>query len=314
MVLTPPPIRVRGASVKYGEAYGIRDVDLDLAPGEILGVIGPSGAGKTSLVECIEGLRKRSSGEISVFGFDPADSRSELASRIGVQLQDTSYPTRSRVRELCALFTSFYDNPRASNELLEQFGLSEKRNAYVNDLSGGEAQKLSLVLALIGRPDLLLLDELTTGLDPTARRATWDMLRDLNDSGTSIVLTSHFMDEVEALCDQVILLVDGRVRTRGTVGYFIDLCADSHHYFLDENLANLFDLDELIALDGIVSGSCQGRRVRLQGKFPEAHESIKLAVAGQGADPNGIRHRPPNMEDAFICLTGLTPGAARDVP
>ena len=296
-----------------GGVYGVREVDLDLTSGEILGVIGPNGAGKTSLVECIEGLRKRSSGEVSVFGFDPANSRTELASRIGVQLQDTSYPTRSRVRELCALFTSFYDNPCVSDELLEQFGLSDKRNAYVSDLSGGEAQKLSLVLALIGRPDLLLLDELTTGLDPTARRATWDFLRDLNDAGTAILLTSHFMDEVEALCDQVILLVDGRVRTRGTVGHFIDLCGDAHHFFLDEDLANLFDLDELIALRGIVSGSRHRRRFQLQGAFPEAHESIKLAVAGHGADPNRIRQRPPNMEDAFIRITGLTPEEARNV-
>ena len=312
-VRTPPPIRVRGVSVKYGDIYGVREVDLDLVSGQILGIIGPNGAGKTSLVECIEGLRKRSSGEIQVFGLDPADSRAELAARIGVQLQDTSYPTRSRVRELCALFSSFYKNPRTSDELLEQFGLPDKLKTYVSDLSGGETQKLSLVLALIGRPELLILDELTTGLDPAARRATWDLLRNLNDTGTSVVLTSHYMDEVEALCDEVILLVDGQVQTRGPVSHFIDQCGDAHHFILDVDVATLFDLDELIALEGIVSGTRQGRRFQLQGRFPEGYESLKLAAAVRGADPNRIRQRPPSMEDAFIHMTGLTPEEASSV-
>ena len=162
-VQTPPPLRARGVSVQYGDVYGVRDVDVDLDFGEILGIIGPNGAGKTSLIECIEGLRKRSAGEISVLGLDPVRSRTKVASRIGVQLQDTSYPSRARVGELCVLFSSFYDSRRPFDELLSEFGLSDQRKTYVDRLSGGQRQKLSIVLALIGKPEVLFLDELTTG-------------------------------------------------------------------------------------------------------------------------------------------------------
>ena len=202
-VQTPPPLRARGVSVQYGDVYGVRDVDVDLDFGEILGIIGPNGAGKTSLIECIEGLRKRSAGEISVLGLDPVRSRAKVAARIGVQLQDTSYPSRARVGELCVLFSSFYDSPRPFDELLSEFGLSDQRKTYVDRLSGGQRQKLSIVLALIGKPEVLFLDELTTGLDPVARRSTWDLLRALNEAGTAIVLSSHYMDEIEVLCDRV---------------------------------------------------------------------------------------------------------------
>ena len=304
------PVRARGVSVQYGEVYGVRDVDVDLALGEILGIIGPNGAGKTSLIECIEGLRKRSAGEISVLGLDPARSRTKLAGRIGVQLQDTSYPSRARVRELCALFSSFYDSPRPFDELLSEFGLGVQRDAYVDNLSGGERQKLSVILALIGRPEVLFLDELTTGLDPAARRSTWDLLRALNEAGTSIVLSSHYMDEIEVLCDRVMLLLDGTVRESGTVRHFLDQCTEYHHYILDEDVAESLDLDALLALAHIVSGERQGRRIVLRGSHPAGIEALAAALRAHGSDPSRVRHRPPSMEDAFIHLTGLSPEEA----
>ena len=311
-VQTPPPLRARGVSVQYGDVYGVRDVDVDLGTGEILGIIGPNGAGKTSLIECIEGLRKRSAGEISVLGLDPARSRTKLAARIGVQLQDTSYPSRARVHELCMLFSSFYDSPTPFDDLLREFGLSDQRRAYVDNLSGGQRQKLSIVLALIGRPEVLFLDELTTGLDPAARRSTWDLLRALNEAATSILLSSHYMDEIEVLCDRVMLLLDGTVRESGTVTHFIDQCSEHHHYILDEDVAESLDLDTLVALDAIVSGERQGRRIVLRGSYPAGSEALAAALRAHGRDPSRVRHRPPNMEDAFIHLTGLSPEEAAD--
>ena len=311
-VQTPPPLRARGVSVQYGDVYGVRDVDVDLGTGEILGIIGPNGAGKTSLIECIEGLRKRSAGEISVLGLDPAGSRTKLAARIGVQLQDTSYPSRARVHELCMLFSSFYDSPTPFDDLLREFGLSDQRRAYVDNLSGGQRQKLSIVLALIGRPEVLFLDELTTGLDPAARRSTWDLLRALNEAGTSIVLSSHYMDEIEVLCDRVMLLLDGTVRESGTVTHFIDQCSEYHHYTLDEDVAESLDLDILVALEAIVSGERQGRRIVLRGSYPAGSEALAGALRAHGRDPSRVRHRPPNMDDAFIHLTGLSPEEAGD--
>ena len=311
-VQTPPPLRARGVTVQYGDVYGVRDVDVDLDFGEILGIIGPNGAGKTSLIECIEGLRKRSAGEISVLGLDPVRSRAKVASRIGVQLQDTSYPSRARVGELCVLFSSFYDSPRPFDELLTEFGLSDQRKTYVDRLSGGQRQKLSIVLALIGNPEVLFLDELTTGLDPAARRSTWDLLRALNEAGTSIVLSSHYMDEIEVLCDRVMLLLDGTVRESGTVTHFIDQCSEYHHYILDEDVAESLDLDTLTALDAIVSGERQGRRIVLRGSYPAGNEALAAALRARGRDPSRVRHRPPSMEDAFIQLTGLSPEEAGD--
>ncbi|WP_419839923.1 ABC transporter ATP-binding protein [Candidatus Poriferisodalis sp.] len=304
---TSPPLRARKVSVKYGDLYGVRDVDVDLDPGEILGIIGPNGAGKTSLIECIEGLRKGSAGEIRLFGLDPIKHRGKLAARIGVQLQPTSYPSRTRVNELCELFTGFYESPRSFADLLAQFGLDARRTEYVDRLSGGEQQKLSLVLALIGRPEILFLDELTTGLDPVARRATWEILRTLSEAGTAIVLTSHHMDEVETLCDRVMLLVDGAVRESGTVKHFIDQCSDWNHYVLDANIGDRLDLDTLQRLNHVTAAERQGRRIVLRGPYPAGHDAIAAAVRDHGGDPSQIRHKSPSMEDAFIYLTGLAP-------
>lgn len=311
-IQTAPPLRVRGLSVQYGDVYGIRDIDLDLAFGEVLGIIGPNGAGKTSLIECIEGLRKRSAGEISVFGLDPANSHTRLATRIGVQLQNTSYPSRSRVCELCSLFSRFYDSPRPFDELLDEFGLGDHRNAYVEKLSSGQRQRLSIVLALIGKPEVLFLDELTTGLDPAARRSTWALLRALNDAGTAIMLTSHYMDEIENLCDRVILLLNGIVRESGTVTHFIDQCAEYHHYIIDEDVTAYVDLDALSALDAIVSAERQGRRIMLRGSYPAGNEILAATLRDHGCDPSRVRHRPPSMEDAFFHLTGLSTEEAQD--
>ena len=180
---------------------------------------------------------------------------------IGVRLQDGTYPTRSRVLEVCDLFASLYVDPVPSTELLKRLDLAGRADAYVTDLSGGQRQRLSLALCLIGRPRLLFLDELTTGLDPDARRSTWDLLRQLNGAGTTIVLTSHLMDEIEALCDRVLLLDHGRPVLLGTIADILAKCQDQHSYTLDDSLMRVVDAAEFKGLESIGSVTARHRRI-----------------------------------------------------
>jgi len=203
-------VRAEQVRVCYGTTVAVDGVDLSVGPGEVFGIIGPNGAGKTSLIECLEGLRRPTSGRIRVDGLEPWADRTRLATVAGVQLQHTSYPTRVRVGELCRLFASCYPDPADYRDLLDRFDLLGLSRSQVTKLSGGQQQRLSLVLALIGRPRIVFLDELTTGLDPVARRNVWGQLSARRAEGLTIILTSHYMDEVEYLCDRVAVLVGGR--------------------------------------------------------------------------------------------------------
>lgn len=200
----------------YGDVVAIDDVSLTVRYGEIFGIIGVNGAGKTTTVECAAGLTRPDGGRLRVLGLDPVAERDELRRRVGVQLQDSALPDRLTVTEALTLQASFYDDPVEPLELIEQLGLTHRRDARYGKLSGGEKQKLSVGLALVGRPQLAILDELTTGLDPHARRETWALIADLKQRGLTVLLVTHFMDEVERLCDRVALIHAGRVKTVGT--------------------------------------------------------------------------------------------------
>ncbi|QSB06867.1 ABC transporter ATP-binding protein [Natronoglycomyces albus] len=217
MADTDALVKAHGVTVRYGPKVAVDDVDFEVYPGEVMGLIGPNGAGKTSLVECIEGLRRASAGSITVAGLDPVADRAKLARVLGVQLQDSVYPTRIKVFEICDLFASFYPDAEDPEVLLEEFQLSDKRKATITKLSGGQRQRLSLVLALLGKPEVVFLDELTNGLDPQSRRSVWKGLKKRNKAGLTIVLTSHYMDEVTNLCDRVSVLIDGKVVVVDTV-------------------------------------------------------------------------------------------------
>lgn len=201
---------VNNLSVRYGEVLAVDNLTFDILPGEVLAVIGPNGSGKTSMAECLEGLRWQSGGTVQVFGQDPHTGRKDIYKQMGVQLQSVQYPDKIRVDELCGLFASFYKNPADWKRLLEQLGLGHKVKKPVNKLSGGEKQRLSILLALLPKPRLLVLDELTTGLDPEVRRSLWNSLKTIRDSGTGILLVSHYMDEVQALADRVLFMVSGK--------------------------------------------------------------------------------------------------------
>lgn len=202
--------------LSYKEVKAVQDVSFTIQSGEVLAVIGSNGSGKTSTIECVEGLRKPDSGSIQVFGKDPLLHRGEIYRKIGIQLQETEYPAKIRVEELCRLYAGFYERPADWKALLSQMNLEEKKKRAVSKLSGGEKQRLSVLLALMGRPKLLILDELTTGLDPEVRQNMWKTFRTIRDNGVAILLVSHYLDEVEALADRMLYLEKGKQQFFGT--------------------------------------------------------------------------------------------------
>ena len=204
-------IEVEGLRKVYGGTVAVDGVSFTVNQGEIFGLVGPNGAGKTSIVETLAGLRRPDAGTVRVLGHDPGQERRELAQRIGIQLQSAELPDRLRVWEALDLYASFYRNPADWRDLLAEWGLEDKRNTAFADLSGGLKQRLMVALAFVGSPELVFLDELTTGLDPRARRATWEIVRDIRAKGMTVLLVTHFMDEAEQLCDRVAVVDRGRL-------------------------------------------------------------------------------------------------------
>ena len=209
--MIPPVVRVEGIRKLYGRTVAVDDVSFEVRPGEIFGLIGPNGAGKTTTMECVEGLRSPDRGSIAVLGLDPVRDVYRLQDRIGVQLQEAQLQKRIKVREAVDLWASLYRQSVNPERLLEQLGLVEKQNAWFMTLSGGQKQRLFIALALINDPEVVFLDELTTGLDPQARRAIWDLVRGIRERGKTVVLTTHLMEEAERLCDRVAIIEHGRV-------------------------------------------------------------------------------------------------------
>jgi ABC-2 type transport system ATP-binding protein len=209
-------ISVRGLRKSYGSHEALRDVNFDIAEGEVYGLLGPNGAGKTTTVEILEGYRSRDGGEVHVLGYDPARAERGLRQRIGVVLQESQLWPTLTVAETHRMFAGYYETPRDVDEVIALVGLETKRDARVKTLSGGQARRLDLGVALVGDPDLVFLDEPTTGFDPAARRAAWDMIRSLRSLGKTILLTTHYLDEAEQLADRVAVIRDGTIVREGT--------------------------------------------------------------------------------------------------
>lgn len=210
-------IVVKNLTKKYGDHVAVDDLSFQVRKGEVFGLLGANGAGKSSTIECILGTRKMASGEVSILEMNPIKERTKVFERVGVQFQEAKYQEQVKVEELCEMTASVYRNPQNYESLLADFGIADKKKTLVKELSGGERQRLFIVLALIPNPELVFLDELTTGLDARARREVWNILLKLKKQGLSILLTSHFMDEVEALCDEILILKKGKTVFHGTV-------------------------------------------------------------------------------------------------
>lgn len=296
-----PIVRVRGLRKRYGSLTAVDDVSFDVERGEILGLVGPNGAGKTTTVECILGLKTRDLGLVEVFGQDPAGRSSTLRERIGVQLQAAELQDRLRVHEAVALFASLYPKAEDPERLIAEWGLTERRNTAFGDLSGGQKQRLFITLALVNRPDLVVLDELTTGLDPQARRATWDLVRAVRDRGATVILVTHFMDEAEVLCDRVAVIDNGKV-----------VALDSPAALITAQRAGArvrftappgFDAGVLQSAPGIERIEQEGREVVVSGSGPLlVHVAARLATLPE--PPLDFRAERSTLEDVFLALTG----------
>jgi ABC-2 type transport system ATP-binding protein len=209
-------IEIDGLSKSYRAGKAVDSVSLRVRRGEIFGIAGANGAGKTTVVECVSGLRRRDGGTLRVLGLDPQNDRRKLMQRIGVQLQEAALPDAIKVSEALRMYASFYDKPADWRELMDEWGLTDKKRASFASLSGGWKQRLFIALALVGNPEVVFLDELTTGLDPSARRDTWGLIRDMRERGVTVVLVTHFMDEAEVLCDRIAIIDQGRVIAEGS--------------------------------------------------------------------------------------------------
>lgn len=216
-------IQISGLSKSYTGNKVIENLSLSVTAGEVYGLLGANGAGKSTTIECILGTREADSGTVRILGLNPRENRKQLFDQVGVQFQESNYPDKIRVWELCEETACLYRQPLSYGELLQKFGLADKREAFVSELSGGQKQKLFIVLALIPNPKVVFLDELTTGLDTKARRGVWKSLQELKEQGLTIFLSSHFMDEVEILCDRIGILKDGGFVFEGTVQEAVEL-------------------------------------------------------------------------------------------
>jgi ABC-2 type transport system ATP-binding protein len=295
-------IRVTGLRKRYGELEAVRGIDFEVAEGECFALLGPNGAGKTTTVEILEGYRDRDAGEVEVLDLDPRRGGRDLRERIGIVLQSSGHFRELTVREVLELFGGYYPRPRATGEVIDLVGLGEKAGARVKTLSGGQQRRLDLALGLVGDPDLLFLDEPTTGFDPSARRRSWELIESLRELGKTILLTTHYMDEAQNLADRVAIIVGGRIVAAGTPGSLGGR---------DEGEAVIsFRLPAGTAVTDLPAG-LPGRpvpredRVELRTTAPTGALNVLTSWAlSRGDELDGLTVTRPSLEDVYLQLTG----------
>jgi ABC-2 type transport system ATP-binding protein len=279
-------VTVDGLRKSYGGVEAVRGVTFEIDSGEVFGILGPNGAGKTTTVEILEGYRERNAGSISVLGEDPAEAGRDWRGRIGVVLQSSATYAELTVRELLELFAGYYDRPLAVDDVVELVGLGEKRDARVRTLSGGQKRRVDLGIALVGDPELLFLDEPTTGFDPGARRRAWETIRSLRALGKTILLTTHYLEEAERLCDRVAVLAEGRIAALGRPGELTGALPPTE-----------------------IRYRRNGQEVVLRTDEPTRvlHELTAEALAA-GAELEGLEVRRPSLEEVYLSLTETEDG------
>ena len=296
-------VQVRGLVKRYGDIRAVDGIDFEVAPGEVFGLLGPNGAGKTTTVEILEGLRTPDGGQAIVLGVDVAVGAESLKPRIGVSLQTASLYPKLTVVEVIDLFRSFYATSRPTAELIDLLELGERKNARTKDLSGGQRQRLSVALALVNDPELIFLDEPTTGLDPAARRSLWDLIRGLKAAGRSVLLTTHYMEEAEILCDRLAIMDHGHILEMGTVDELISKRFKERAV----RFARIDAIDDaqLAGLAAVTSVKHDGDAVLLYSTDVAATVGALLALTeAHGVEPQDLGIRRATLEDVFLELTG----------
>jgi len=302
-VVTQPAVEIAHLRKTYGPLVAVDDVSFSVAEGEIFGLLGPNGAGKTTTAECAIGLRTPDAGRIRLMGLDPhADAdAARLHETVGVQLQASALPPKLRVSEILDMYRSFYRHPADVGELIEVLGLAGKRKDFYKSLSGGQRQRLSVALALVGRPKIAVLDEMTTGLDPQARRDAWALIEGIRDRGVTIVLVTHFMEEAERLCDRVALIDHGRVVALDTPAGLATRARGGKSVRFAPSAP--FDDGLLTALPEVTQVEHKGQHVVVTGTG-ELVNAVILALAAAGVTARDMQLDSSNLEDAFVKLTG----------
>ena len=274
-------ISVHGLRKSYGDYEAIRGISFEIAEGEVFGLLGPNGAGKTTTIEILEGYRPRDAGEVDVLGFDPGRAGPAFRQRIGVVLQQSQLWPTITVAETHRMFAGYYDRPRDVDEVIKLVGLEEKRDARVKTLSGGQKRRLDLGVALVGDPDLIFLDEPTTGFDPAARRAAWDLIRALRSLGKTILLTTHYLDEAEQLADRVAVLREGQIIREGTPAELTGGTSETEVRYRQD-----------------------GHEVVIHTTEPtRLLQELTAAALAEGREVEGLQVRRPTLEDVYLSLT-----------
>jgi ABC-2 type transport system ATP-binding protein len=295
-------IEVEDLQKSYGKTKAVDRLSFTVRKGEIFGLVGPNGAGKTTTLECLEGLRCQDSGDVRLLGFNPQKDRRALNAHIGVQLQESSLAHQIRVWEAMDLFASFYKRNQSPIGLLEQLGLSSQRDTAFARLSGGQKQRLFIALALIHDPELLFLDELTTGLDPHGRRLIWELIRDINGQGKTIVLSTHFMEEAERLCDRVLIIDHGKTVVLDSPENLVrDLTADHKVIF---SVKGRFDVSFFRDLSAVTAVDIFDDRVTVSGRSENLVADVVKVLAKEKVRYFDLHTLQPNLEDVFLKLTG----------
>jgi ABC-2 type transport system ATP-binding protein len=312
MVKEQEVIRVEGLHKNYGQVKAVDGISFQVKAGEIFGMVGPNGSGKTTSIECIEGLRRPDEGAIEVLGLNPWDDTRELRERTGIQLQSANLPRRMRVEEAMDLFASFYSASCDWQRLLEELGLRDKRKANFSQLSGGQQQRLFVALALINNPEIVFLDELTTGLDPRARHAIWNLIREIRERGTTVYLTTHYMEEAEHLCDRVAILDYGRIIALDTpaqlvkvLGMATRITFSLNGHTVESELGRKpFNLARIGVIDGVQRVDQDGDEITVFGRGEGILGAVVYALETDRVPYQNLRTEQADLEDVFLALTG----------
>jgi ABC-2 type transport system ATP-binding protein len=298
-----PILQVENLVKRYGDVQAVRGVSFSVSEGEVFGLLGPNGAGKTTTVEILEGLRAQDSGTVMVCGLDPQRNPSALKHEIGAALQSTALPDKMRVSEALNLFASFYKRHRDPKEILKRFGLEEKRSAFYSQLSGGQKQRLALAMALVNDPKVLFFDEPTSGLDPQVRREIYDIIEELKRERKTILMTTHYIEEAERLCDRVAIVDHGKVIAIGSPRELKERSGDKTRIevrlakpAIEDHLKNLDGVSECRQVDGMFVLQCQ--------RPPQAIVALVKYLESQGNELVGLEIAAPSLEDVFIEMTG----------